>query len=294
MSRIRFLLSLRALFATAALLNWGGCAGIARWVGDTGDPRQGITFYVGGAGPLGHVGSYDVPQGLQEAGYRGRVEVFTWQGVSHARDQIDIKNNRRTAVGLREKIRAYMRAYPGRPINLIALSAGTGIATFALETMLEREQVENVVFLGCSMSSGYDLTRALKRINGRLYVVYSPHDSILRNIVAYTGSVDRSSLAEGIAGLVGFRPPDRPGPDTEAQYAKLRNIPYSAEFAGAGYNGGHIDSTARAFIRDYVASAVIGRERSRLEAAVDAERSATSRRTTTTSRPIEAPSITVP
>lgn len=269
----------------------GGCARIAHWVADTGDARHGITFYVGGAGPMGHVGSYDVPQGLQEAGYLGRVEVFTWQGVSHARDQLDLKNNRLTAVQLREKIKNYMRVYPDRPINIIGLSAGTGIATFALEVMPERVQVENVVFLGSSLSAGYDLTRALKRIRGRLCVFYSPHDVILKNVVAVAGTVDRSSASDGIAGLVGFSRPSQPSDETKSQYAKLHNIGYRAEFSNADYDGGHMDSTARAFIRDYVARIIMGDE---LPEPNPAAADAVGGRATTRPRPTAASRPTVP
>lgn len=232
----------------------------------TGDESHGITFYVGGAGPLGHVGSIDVPLGLQEAGYRGRVQVFTWQGVSHARDQVALEKNRRIAPELSAEIRRFALKYPDQPINIIALSAGTGIATFALEYLPEKYQVDNVVFLASSISSTYNLTRALKRVRGRLYVVYSPHDRILRDVVKYAGTVDRRVGSDGVAGLAGVRLPSRPGPDAETQYAKLRNIPYRSEFGLAGYSGGHMDATAREFIREHVAGIIMGTSGRRLDA----------------------------
>lgn len=272
-----------------------GCAWLVRrasLMGQTGDERHGITFYVGGAGPVGHVGSIDVPRGLQEAGYSGLVEVFTWQGVSHARDQIDLHNNRLSAADLASRIRAYMRRYPGRSVNLIALSAGTGITTFALEYLPEKYHVDNVVFLGCSLSADYDLTRALKRIGGRLYVVHSPEDRILKNVVWYSGTVDRASAMEGVAGLVGFRLPRHVGPDSKTQYEKLRNIPYRSEFAKTGYEGGHIDSTSRAFIREYVAGVIMDTKRRRLDG-VDswAERPPYSKSASASTRPSKSGSL---
>ena len=90
-----------------------------------GDKAHGITYYIGGAGPAGHVGSIDVPEGLQDAGYRGFVEVFTWQGMTHAGDQISLSSNRNKASELAYEIRLYARQFPGRKINIIALSAGT-------------------------------------------------------------------------------------------------------------------------------------------------------------------------
>jgi hypothetical protein len=108
------------------------------------------------------------------------------------------------------------------------------------------------------MSSSYDLTRALRRIEGKLYVVYSKDDRILNNLVRVTGTVDRMTSDGGIAGLQGFRLPASPGPDTERHYAKLENVPWRYDFAGAGYEGGHTDGTRRAFVAAYLGPALLG------------------------------------
>ncbi|MCZ6815580.1 MAG: hypothetical protein O7F76_02650, partial [Planctomycetota bacterium] len=134
-------------------------------------------------------------------------------------------------------------------------------------------------------SAGYDLTRALKRIRGRLHCIHSPHDAILRSVVAFAGTVDRSSSSDGIAGLVGFSPPKQPGADTKAQYAKLQNIPYRTEFADSDYDGGHLDCTARAFIRDHVAQMVMGVERSESQPVGTTGRVSTQHRPIAASRP---------
>ncbi len=259
------------------LLRWGlcgilvaisvgasGCASLVRWAaesGQTGDPANGITYYIGGAGPIGHVGSIDVPNGLLEAGYTGFVEVYTWQGVSHTRDQIDLIKNKGAGAELASRFRTYMMKHPKQSINIIALSAGTGIATFALEYLPERHKVDNVVYLGCSMSAGYDLTRALKRVRGGMYVVHSPHDRMLSDLVWFVGTVDREAEGQDIAGLVGFRLPDRVQPVTLSNYARLRNVPYRSEFAEHGYDGGHMSCVSREFIREHVAAVVLGNRR---------------------------------
>lgn len=238
-----------------------GCAWVvhtASQFAQSGDRREGVTYYVGGAGPVGHVGSLDVPLGLQDAGYRGRVHVFTWQGLTHAGDQIDLSKNRERGAELAELIRRDRFLYPHARLNVIALSAGTGVATFALEFLPERIQVDTVVFLGCSLSSRYDLTRALKRVRRGLYCVHSPEDRILGDVVWYTGTVDRSSASGGVAGLVGFVNPREDFIETGNQYAKLRNIPYRPEFARSGYLGGHLDCVSRSFVRDYIAGLILG------------------------------------
>lgn len=230
-------------------------------IAQDGDLRNGITYYVGGAGPIGHVGSLDVPMGLQDAGYDGYVKVFSWQGWTHAGDQMSLAKNREKATELAAEIRNYAREYPGKKINIVALSAGTGIAAFALEFIPERIQVQNVVFLGCSLSSRYDLTRALRRVRGNLYCVYSPSDVILKDIVWYTGTVDRSKASEGIAGLEGFRRPSTASSDMARQYAKLQNVACRPEFADVGYRGGHTDCTSRGFVSTYLAGTLMGLDR---------------------------------
>ena len=71
------------------------------------------------------------------------------------------------------------------------LSAGTAIATFALERLPEDVKVDSVVFLSSSLASRYPMTRALRRVKHGLYVFYSPDDAILKTFVPYTGTADR-------------------------------------------------------------------------------------------------------
>jgi len=239
-----------------------GCSNIVKFAVDKTQPQgekiRGITYYLGGAGPVGNIGSFDIPRGLRRAGYQGHFEVFPWQTISHATDQIFIARNRSKAQDLAEDIRRYRRLYPDAPIHIIALSAGTGVATFALEYLPESIDIETVIFLGCSMSSKYDMTRALRRIRGRLYVLHSMADEVLKNVVWYTGTVDRASSDAGIAGLEGFYTPGNLFPDTERQYLKLINVPYRSEFESSGYGGGHTSATSTDFVQRYLAPAVMG------------------------------------
>lgn len=241
-----------------------GCDAVYQLIVDRqpeGDGDSGAVFYVGGAGPIGNMGSFDVPAGLRDAGYKGHVEVFAWQSWTHAGDQVNLARNRQKAADLAAEIRRYRRRHPKPPIHIIALSAGTGIAAFALEYLPESTGIENVVFMGCSLSSKYDLTRALKRIHGKLYVLYSENDMMLKDVVWFAGTIDRSSADEGIAGLEGFYLPTSPHPDTIKQYEKVQTIPYRSEFRTAGYKGGHTDGTSPSFVRRYLAPALMGDDR---------------------------------
>lgn len=250
---------------------------------EQGEKRKGITYYLGGAGPVGNVGSWDVPRALSEAGYEGFLAVHTWQGMTHAGDQINLARNRSKAAELAAEIKSYRRRYHNQKINIIALSAGTGIATFALEYLPEGVEVDHVIFLGCSLSSTYDLTRALRRVRTGLYCLYSFRDPILKNVVWYTGTVDRSSADEGIAGMEGFRLPHHKGPDTERQYRKVINVSHRPEFSESGYTGLHTDSTTLEFVREFLAPVILGDERVLIGESKSERRAVPTSKPTTTS-----------
>ena len=285
----------RSLFISSfspLLLLVVGCNPAVRYfaqIKQGGNPAKGITYYLGGAGPVGHVGSWDVPDGLAAGGYEGAVEVFPWQSMIHAADQINLERNREKGIELTRRIQEYRRRYPKKQVNIIALSAGTGVATFALEYLPEGANINQVVYLGCSLSAHYDLTRALKRVNGGFYVIHSPYDRILRNVVWYTGTVDRRSASEGVAGLDGFLQPEPPGPDTEVQYSKLYNVEYREEFSLTGYEGGHTDSTSKEFISQYLAGVLKGDDRRLLGPKYAFVRRYRSAPSSATSRPTSAP-----
>lgn len=227
-----------------------GCTWMSYLGTDKHGSELGRTYFVGGAGSVGNVvGTVDVPRGLRQAGYRGSTEVFGWQSTvgGTLRDMLDRGRNEREARRLARRIQAYMDRYPGRRVNIIALSAGTGIAAWALEALPPKCHVGTVVFLGSSLSCQYDLSQALERVDGHLYVFYSDRDPLLKYGLLLTGSVDRETASA--AGLKGFTAPSGAGHKTRHLYAeKLCLRPYEARYAEYGYYGLHADSTSPAFI----------------------------------------------
>jgi pimeloyl-ACP methyl ester carboxylesterase len=258
----RKLFSWTALSIGGALAALSGCTWISYLGTDPTGSEFGRTYYVGGAGPFGHVGTIDVPNGLRQAGYRGSVEVFAWQSVvgGTLRDQIDRSRNEEQARRLARRIQAYLRRYPGRPVNLIALSAGTGIVTWALENLPDRVHVNTVVFLASSLSRNYDLTRALRHVDNKLYCFYSADDPILRYAVPIAGSVDRERFSPEVAGLLGFVLPPNASEETARLYdTRVQNMPYRRHYARYGYRGRHTDTTSVEFIQ-YVVAPLLTRQ----------------------------------
>ena len=250
----------RLLGILLGALTLGGNAGCT-WISALGSDQRGLqygkTWFIGGAGGVGNVvGTFDVPKGLRQAKYRGAIEVFAWQAVigGTLRDQIDRSRSEDEARRLAKLIEAYMDKYPGRRVNIIALSAGTGIAAWALQALPQRYHVGTAVFLGSSLSREFDLSGSLRRIDGHLYSFHSPDDPLLRFGLLITGPVDREGYLSGAAGLYGFTVPPKANEETQRLYReKLRLQPYNPEYAKYGYHGMHADSTSPSFIEHVIA-----------------------------------------
>jgi hypothetical protein len=225
------------------------------------DPSQGRTYFVGGAGPLGNVvGTRSVPSGLRRAGYHGSVEVFAWQSVlgGTLRDQVDTHRNRKMARKLSRRIAAYRAEYPDAPVSVVALSAGTGVAAWAVEALPAGCTIDNVVFLSSSLSRRFDLTEMLRHVDGHLFVFTSTRDPVLKYGVPMVGTVDRKYTGERIAGLGGFLLPQRPTDETLDLYrAKVRNRPYRVSYSRWGYHGLHTDAASIEFVQFVVAPLVM-------------------------------------
>jgi pimeloyl-ACP methyl ester carboxylesterase len=224
--------------------------------------QYGRIYYVGGAGTFGNVGMIDVPKGLRRSGYRGSIEIFRWQSTMGGtlRDQLDRERNEEQGRNLAREIVTYARHFKGRPINVLALSAGTGVTTWALEKLPDDVNVESVVFLASSLSRSYDLTDALRHVNRRLYNFYSPDDRVLRYALPITGSVDGELEmgSPGVAGLFGFELPNRANESARTLYdGRVQNMPYRSQYSQYGYHGQHTEGTSVDFIQYVVAPLLV-------------------------------------
>jgi len=210
----------------------------------------GRTYYIDGAGNWGY-GVKEVQHGLREAGYKGRIINYTWSPtLNPALDQtIGRPAARRKGKGLGDQITRYLTKYPDNDVNIIALSAGTGVAIWACEHIGPNVKANNVIMLGSSLSSSYDMSKALNNIKGDVYVYYSPHDAILSGAVRLLGTID-GELGGDSAGLVGLHP-------VSCRADNIHNIGWSQRYEQYGWRGGHVDSTSEAFILSVVSRHVV-------------------------------------
>lgn len=212
--------------------------------------RFGRTYYIDGAGNWGY-GVAEITEGLHAVGYKGAVINFTWSPtLNPALDQtVGRPIARLKGMDLAKEINRYLAKYPKNEVNIICLSAGTGVGIWACENLQSPAKVRNLVMLGASISSDYDARRALEHISGHIYVYHSHGDMVLQGPVRSLGTID-GKLGVDPAGVVGLRPR---GLRTE----KIVNIPWAPRYERYGWTGAHTDATSEPFVRAYLSKHVL-------------------------------------
>lgn len=237
---------------SCALLGLGACLALTTGCATTSfgpAAARGITFYCPGAGNI-DFGDAGVRKGLKAAGYEGQVATVMWTvSFNPAIDQALRINARLGGSRLANEIKQYKRQHPEGPVTLIGLSAGSGVALWALEDLPSGMMVENVVLLGSSLNHRYDISKALPHIKGKIYNFYSSNDAILAGPMLVFGTIDGVFGVEG-AGAVGLHPP--------RGAERVVNLPWKPEYASYGYNGGHTDSTSPRFVQQFISPYVQG------------------------------------
>lgn len=242
-----------ACTAAICLLGWGlvGCA--------SSQPdltAAGVVFYCGGAGGGPGLTNWGlgVKQGLKDAGFEGTFDEFPWEtGLGVIADQEEsVKAKRAQGVKLAKQIADYQSKFPDSPVNLIGLSAGTAIAVYALEALPASNRVDTVVMLSSSVSSAYDLSEALQRVRGDMYVTTSPNDVVLGELAPAFGTADRKYVGQDIAGLRGFYLPPAATPASRRLYSKIVILAWDPTWQSYGDGGAHTDTAKPAFVQHVV------------------------------------------
>ena len=105
--------------------------------------------------------NHSIARGLADGGVRSAIEIFDWTtGVIllfpyHLRGR---RRNLARADRLAERIVAYRKAYPGRPVYLVGHSGGAAMAVLALERLPADTAVTGAVLLQAAISPRYDLS----------------------------------------------------------------------------------------------------------------------------------------
>jgi hypothetical protein len=240
--------TLTTIALAGMLLLATGCQRSGRIVSASTPERFGKTFYLDGAGNWGW-GQTSVGEGLRRAGYRGDVEVFLWTtSLNPIIDQLNIVAAKLRARQLAGKIEDYHRRYPDSEINIVALSAGTGVATWAIENLNGGAKINNFAMLGSSLSHSYDVRRALTNMTGSIFVFYSRLDGVLPHTLL-VGTIDGRRGVKP-AGLIGLDVP--PGAKD-----RVINIAWTEDAKKFGWQGGHVDTTNPVFVANEIAPRIL-------------------------------------
>jgi pimeloyl-ACP methyl ester carboxylesterase len=215
---------------------------------------------------LDGVGGYNwgpqwLRSGLDEAGVKGAIVIYDWskgpKGM-FVSDLVDEARNRAAAKDLATMIETYVAAMPNRPVTLIGHSGGTAVVVWALEDLPEACKVERVVLMAPALAPDYDLSRALRAVRRRLYVMYSYADvGLMAAGTAVFGTMDRQHSVS--AGLTGFRLPADLTLAQKVEYMKVRQIPWTINLVKSGHLGGHMGWTTTRFAREFIAPILTGK-----------------------------------
>jgi len=245
------LVALAACTAMAA-----GCTHINYTDGDRYD--RGLVICLSGAG--GMMGETErIREGLVGGGVDRALEVFEWSRGEVLSDQAGMKENRRKASQLARRVEAYQREYPGRPVHLIGVSAGTGVVVWALEELGDAHAATGAVLIASSLDTRYDLTKSLEKVDDCIYSFSSVADTVLSLGVTWTGTVDRTGGLGG--GLVGFSPPEGSSERAKILYKeKLVQINWWPGDMVLGHLGDHLGAANPTFVRVRIAPLILGNQ----------------------------------
>jgi pimeloyl-ACP methyl ester carboxylesterase len=252
----------RLLVLVILLLTKGGCAAPQ---GDRAAPlgpvvaaerrAEPVRAYLQHLPGVGGTRSIDrmMVRGLADAGLHAEIVVDDWtRGDPGLMALTSYDRNRAEAESITERLLERMQSEPDRPVFLTGHSGGGGMTVWVLENLPADVRVEAVVLLAPALSPGYDLSEALRRVRGNVYVFSSEYDWILGWGTRNFGTLDRHMT--DAAGRVGFTVPE--GADEE-QYRKLIQLPYREEWTVHDNFGEHIGMMMTPFAREVIAPLLV-------------------------------------
>ena len=188
--------------------------------------------------------------GLRDGGVEANSVIYDWTEGDPGIDALQgYARNHQEAKKIADLISAHAAADPDSPIYLTAHSGGCALAVWALEKLPARVKVQTVLLIAPALSPGYDLTAALRHVEGKAFVFSSTLDVV----VLYSGTKlfgTMDGVRSPAAGFAGFVQPPSADPLT---YQKLVQFQYRKEWARYFDFGDHIGAMSRPFAKAVLA-----------------------------------------
>jgi pimeloyl-ACP methyl ester carboxylesterase len=186
----------------------------------------------------------NIRRGLVAGGVYRAIPIHPWGRpvplVGPLITQVDFLGNRLAGIGMAKIVTDYQDKYPDRPVYIVGHSGGGGVAVFTAEAMPEGRQIDGLILLSASISSAYDLKKALSHCRNGIVSFYNKGDSTLLGLgTIVIGTVDGTHGPS--AGLIGFDAFDKPG------YESL----YQVKMVGVSEDS-HTTSTQMGFVANFV------------------------------------------
>ncbi len=197
--------------------------------------------------------NHNIRRGLIAGGVYRAMPIHSWgrpiPGLGMIVNQMDVLGNRLAAVTVARMVTNYQDSHPGKPVHIVGHSGGGGIAVFAAEALPAGRQVDGLVLLSASISSAYDLTKALSRCRKGIVNFYNRDDGGLLGVgTTIFGNVD--GIRGPSAGLLGFDQFGKPGA------GKLYQVRLSSYQSGGDP---HASTTRVGFVSMHVAPWVLAK-----------------------------------
>ena len=239
----------------AALVLAGGCSGGGNARYETVDRlSNGLIIIlpgIEGESSLNH----QIRDGLVAAGIDRAMPIYSWGRpvpiAGPLLNQMDFIGNRLEGRRIAKMIMSYQDNFPDRPVYLIGHSGGGGVAVFTAEALPEDRKIDGLVLLSASISSAYDLSKAISRCRNGVLNIYTKADVGLLVVgTTVAGNVD--GTRGPAAGAIGFdKPRSREKIEKYQAYLRLYEMELTGDAAG-GLAGAHSCTTRSGFISTYV------------------------------------------
>ena len=210
--------------------------------------------------------SEDISRGLEQGGVEGAIEICDWTWNGHWLPFYNLgaeERNHQEARRVADRVVAYQKEHPGRPVTLVGYSGGGPMAIWAAEALPKGTRLDGMVLLCTPLAPEYDLRPSLAACRKGAVSFYSQKDTLYMALGTLVfGTMDKQHRVS--AGNLGFRDPrEERGGDPNAAYGglyllydKLFQVPWREQMAGFGYDGTHLTIGSRDFIAAYVAPLV--------------------------------------
>ncbi len=233
----------------AGLLLTAGCgvSGGGKYLTDT-HKENGLVVILPGIEGEG-IYNHNIRKGLVSAGCYRAIPIYNWglpiPGLGLVINQTPL-GKKEAAKKIANMIESYQDNYPGRPVYLVGHSGGGGMAVFAAEGLSPGRKIDGLILLSASISSNYNLSKALSHCRGGLVNFYNPEDSALLGLgTAIMGNVDGGHGPS--AGLRGF----------SRAYRNVWQIQLTPQMTRKSGGFAHDAATRPTFVSRYVAPWVL-------------------------------------